>query len=581
MSFSRRMWELLQGDRRLLAWSVFFGLMYTGIGIIPPLLVGRMIRWLDSGAAARDFFLLGIAMAVLYLLRGVMRYLYGVSSHIAAFRTLHRLTNDTYAHLQKMSPGFVNRQHTGNLVARSLGDVEAVEDFIAHGIPETLLAIVIPVTMGIVLFLINWQLALVSLLPLPFMACLLYIITYRTRNHWRGTRRRFADVQARIQDHLSGLTVIQSFVQEGPLAHKVKEQSTDYRNTMIYANKWSLVPAGIVEAASGVGLVLIVCAGAWMVGPGGEHGVLKIDVAELVVFMMYMGQIFLPFLRLANLTENIQKAAASAQRVFELLDTPPSIVSRPDAKVPPDSRFDLEFEDVCFSYSPEQPVLRDVSFQVGEGESVALVGMTGVGKTTACNLIVRFYDVQSGTVRLGGRDIRSLPLEYLRQHVSVVSQDVFLFHGTIRDNLLIGRSGAGDNQVRLAVEASHAAEFIDQFPDGLDTIVGERGIRLSGGQKQRIAIARALLKDAPVLLLDEATSAVDAETEHLIKNALARVTEGRTVIVVAHRQSTIMAADRLVVMADGKVVEVGTYGDLSYGDGHFARLCRLHKDALL
>jgi len=581
MSFRRRIWNLLQDDRQLIVWSVVFGLMFTGVGIIPPLLVGCMIRWLESGATMQDFSLLGMALASLYLLRGVMRYLYGVTSHIAAFRALHRLTNDTYAHLQTMPPGFINRQHTGNLVARSLSDVEAVEDFIAHGIPETLLAIFIPTTMSIVLFVLNWKLALVSLTPLPIIAGLVYFITCRSRNHWRGTRKRFAEVQARIQDHLSGLTVIQSFVQETQQAHKVRTQSCEYRDTMIYANKWSLVPSGIAEAASGAGLVLIVCAGAWMVGPTGTRGDLDIEVAELVVFLMYLGQIFLPFLRLANLTENLQKAEASAERVFELLDTQPMIVDRSDAKVPEDIKFDLEFSNVCFSYQPHQPVLRNVSFYISEGETVALVGMTGVGKTTICHLIVRFYDVPDGMIRLGGHDIKSFPLDYLRNSVAIVSQDVFLFHGTIRDNLLIGKPDASDSEVRSAVNASHSKEFIDLFPDGLDTIVGERGIRLSGGQKQRIAIARALLKNAPVLLLDEATSAVDPGTEHLIKNAMSRATAGRTVIVVAHRQSTIMAADRLVVLDEGRVVESGTYGELASGGGQFAKLCHLHDDSLL
>ena len=581
MSFSRRMWNLLQGDRRLMIWSVAFGVMFTGVGIIPPLLVGCMIRWLESGAAARHFFLLSVALVSVCLLRGVLRYLYGVTSHIAAFRTLHRLTNDTYAHLQTMSPSFVNRHHTGNLVARSLNDVEAIEDFIAHGIPETMLAIVVPITMGAVLFLINWQLALISLVPLPIIAGLVYTIASQMRNYWRGTRQRFAKVQATIQDHLSGLTVIQSFVREKQQARRVQEQSREYRDTMIYANKWALVPAGIVEAASGAGLVLIVCAGAWMIGPTGTQGSLNIEVADLVVFLMYLGQIFLPFLRLANLTENLQKAAASAERVFELLDTRSAIVDRSDAAIPEEPKFDLEFDDVCFSYQPDQPVLRNVSFRVAEGETVALVGMTGVGKTTACHLIVRFYDVHDGVIRMGGNDVRSLPLEYLRNCVAIVSQDVFLFHGTIRDNLVIGNPAASEDEVQFAVDSSHSKEFIDALPDGLDTVVGERGVRLSGGQKQRIAIARALLKNAPVLLLDEATSAVDTETENLIKSALSRATAGRTVIIVAHRQSTIMAADRLVVLDEGRVIETGTYGELAAIDGQFARLCRLHEDTLL
>ena len=311
-----------------------------------------------------------------------------------------------------------------------------------------------------------------------------------------------------------------------------------------------------------------------MVGPNGRSG-LHVEMADLVVFLMYLGQIFLPFLRLANLTENIQKAAASAERVFELLDVQPDIVDLPHARVPDDRRFDIEFDHVDFGYNDGVPVLCNMSLVVEEGETVAFVGETGVGKTTVCHLLVRFHDVDGGAIRLGGRDIRELPLNYLRKSVALVSQDVFLFEGTIRENLLIGAPDASDDELQRAAEAAYADEFIRSFPDGYDTLVGERGVRLSGGQKQRIGIARALLKDAPVLILDEATSAVDAKTEGLIKDALLRLVAGRTVLIVAHRLSTILAADRIAVIEDGRIVESGTYSELSNAGGPFARLCQL------
>lgn len=572
--FVKRIFQALADDRRLMGWSVLFGLMFTGLGIIPPLLVGAMIRRLERDEVRAGFLGLAVAMAAVYLLRGVTRYLYGLMSHVAAYRTLHRLMNAVYRHLQRLSPAFLNRRHTGNLAARTIGDVEAVEDFIAHGIPETLLAIVIPVTMSVVLLVINWKLAVIALLPLPIVTALVYFVTTRTRNYWRTVRVRFADLSARIQDHLSGLAVIQSFRREAEQARRVERQSQRYRDSIIYANRWSLVPAGLIEASAGAGLVLIVWAS------GVYYSALKVDVADLVVFLMYLGQIVLPFLRLANLNENLQKAAASAERVFELLDTAPEIVDAADARVPAVPRFDVEFDRVDFQYEPDLPVLRGVSFCADEGETVALVGVTGVGKTTACHLLVRFFDVSGGAIRLGGDDIRKLPLDYLRQNVALVSQDVFLFEETIRENLLIGRPDAGEDDLRAAAQAANAEEFILSFPDGYETLVGERGVRLSGGQKQRIAIARALLKDAPVLVLDEATSAVDADTEHLIREALSRLTAGRTVLLIAHRLSTITAADRIVVLHEGRVVETGTYDELSAQGGTFTRLCRLQENAL-
>ncbi|MCH2211122.1 MAG: ABC transporter ATP-binding protein/permease [Fuerstiella sp.] len=574
--FLSRIWNWLAADRRLILWSFAFGFIFTGLGIIPPLLVRQMIRGLEQPQAAQGFVWLALTVAGVYLLRGMSRYFYGLMSHIAAYRTLHRLTNAVYAHLQRQPPSYQSRRHSGGLVARTIGDVQAVEDFIAHGIPETLLAIVIPITMSVVLFLLNWKLAVIALLPLPIVAAAAYVLTTRVRNSWRNVRHRFAELSAQIQDHLSGLPVIQSFTAESAAASRIDRESRQYRDSIIHANTWSLLPAGLIEASSGAGLVLIVLSGIWMTG----NGPMQIDVADLVVFLMYLGQIFLPFLRLANMTENLQKAAASAARVFDLLDEPPEIVGKPDATVPSQMRYDITFEQVDFSYESGSRILNGANFHVSEGETVALVGASGVGKTTACHLLVRFYDVDFGAVRLGSHNVRDLPLDFLRKQIALVSQDVFLFSGTIRDNLRLGNPDAGDEDIQAAARAARADEFILSFPDGYDTSVGERGIRLSGGQKQRIAIARALLKDSPVLVFDEATSAVDAESEAEIREAVHQATKGRTVLIVAHRVSTIRDADRIVVFKDGRVVETGTWNELVEQRGHLAEVCRLQEDAV-
>jgi ABC-type multidrug transport system fused ATPase/permease subunit len=577
VNFIRRIWDVLEKDRWLMIASVLTGLVFTVLGIIPPLLVGEMVRGLRDDVSSNTFLGLGLLVGGVYLLRGFARYFYGLFSHIASYRTLHRMMGRVFSHLQTMPPSFLNEQHSGNLVARSVGDVQEIEDFIAHGIPETMLAIVIPVTMSIVLFVLNWKLALIALAPLPIVAAVAYIVRKRTLNHWSAVRKKYANLSATMQDHLAGLPTVQSFTAETASANRLERDSRDYRDNIIHANAWSLVPAGIVEAASGAGLVLLIVSGLWMTG---TTPALKIDVAELVVFVMYLGQIFQPFLRLANLTEQLHKSSASAQRVFDLLDTPSSITDAPDAAIPESITHTIHFDDVSFGYRESLPVLQNVSFDIPQGESVAIVGMTGVGKTTICHLLLRFYDVNSGRIQIGDHDIRELPLEFLRSQIAFVSQDVFLFQGTIREILLLGNPTATDDELHAASEAAHCSEFINSFPEGFDTVVGERGVRLSGGQKQRVAIARALLKNAPILVLDEATSAVDAKTESLIRDALERVTVGRTVLIVAHRISTIQSADRIVVLENGSVIETGSFEELTANDGPFAKLSRLQKNVL-
>jgi ATP-binding cassette, subfamily B, bacterial len=569
--FIKQIWDVLESDRRLIVLSVFSGLLFTGLGILPPLLVREMLLWLQPGTQPGNFAVLALLAASVYAARGAMRYCYGLASHIAAYNTLHRLTNRVYAHLQTMSPSYLNRRHSGNLVARSIGDVDAIEDFIAHGIPETVLAIVIPTTMSIVLLVINWQLALVALLPLPFLAIVMYILRKRTRNYWGHVRKQFATVSALMSDFLNGIKVIQTFQAYQVTSARLKFQSKDYRDKIVHANKWSLVPAGVVEVFSGAGIVCVIYAGSWMVAAGPDTE-LEVSIPDLVVFLMYLGQIFLPFLRLATMTDHIQKAAASAARVFELLEAKPDIVDAMDARTPPDPSYDIHFDDVEFSYQAGEPVLAGATFSIAQNEIVALVGETGVGKSTACQLLVRFHDITQGAVRVGGVDVRELPLDYLRRHIAMVPQEMFLFEGSIRENLLIGKEDATETELLEAIKQADATEFVESLVDGLDTIVGERGVRLSGGQKQRVGIARALLKDAPILVLDEATSAVDVETESAIRRAIQRAAKGRTVLIVAHRLATIKTASRIVVLDKGKVVEQGTFAELVEKKGVFCRI---------
>ncbi len=565
----RSLLYLVRDSRKKMGLAIACGLLFAATGLIPPLLIRRLIQWTtDGGGTFQALTTITIILLLVYIVRGLCRYGYGRFSHEVSFNVLHNLMVRVYTHLQSLPHRFFHNQRTGSLIARSINDIEAIEDFIAHGIPEMTIACVLPTAMISVLFYLNWQLALVALLPLPIASWLVYRAVSKVRTEWRPVRERLEELTAQVQDNLSGVSVIKSFVQERTQANEIETRSRRLHNDMLRASTLSFVPVGVIEVTSGVGVVLIVLAGGTMAIGG------TVSAADLFVFIVYLTQIYQPFLQLANTNDTLQKATVSSERVFELLDIQPDIVSPPDAVRPTEMHWDIVLQDVEFTYQPDRPVLSDVNIQIPEGAMVALVGATGAGKSTVTNLIPRFYDPQQGTIQVGGHDVRSLDLEFLRSHIAIVLQDVFLFHGTVRQNLLFGRPDATHEQVQAAAQAANAEEFIRTLPDGYETLIGERGVKLSAGQKQRLSIARALLKDAPILILDEATSSVDTETEHLIQQAVSRLTAQRTTVAIAHRLSTIRSADLIVVLDKGRIVEQGTHDSLLVHNGHYARMVR-------
>ena len=575
MAFLSQFWSILAGRRGLLTLSVLCGLLFAGANLVPPLLIRQLIAWITEGGGTPDeLLLLSGGLLGVYLLRGAARYGYGRFSHHAAYGTMHELMVRVYRHIQSLPHRFFAGERTGNLISRSINDIEAVEDFIAHGVPETILALVIPTAMMVVLFALDPELAAITLLPIPIAGFLVFRFVRRVRQMWRDVRWQLSELVARVHDNIAGIRVIKAFVQEERAARQVEGHSSAFRDASIRANSVSLMPAGLVEAAGGFGIVLVIWAG------GSAALADRISVADLFVFIVYLGHIYQPFLQLASINDVLQKAAVSTDRVFQLLAVESDIVDAPHARAPATEAWDVHFDQVTFAYDEtDGPVLHEVDFRVPAGAVVALVGPTGAGKTTVSHLLPRYYDPQQGAVRIGGHDVRDLPLAWVRGHIAAVDQDVFLFHGTVAENIAFGRGGGpragrdGDPEAELrAAAAANADEFIDQLPAGYDTVIGERGVRLSGGQKQRLAIARALLSEAPILILDEATSAVDTHTELLIQEALSRLMANRTTLVIAHRLSTVRHADLIVVLERGRVVETGRHDELLAGEGPYRRM---------
>ena len=549
----------------MLSGTVLAGLVFAASGLVPPLLVRQILIWHAEGSAAENAMALVVAaLVVAYLVRAAARYTYGLLSHWSAYNVQQAMMVNLYRHIQTLPHRFFTDRRVGALVSRSVGDVETVEDFIAHGIPETVMAIALPIAMLVALFIINWQLALLALLPIPVIVLAGRYLFPRIRSSWRLVRESMAGVTATVTEGISGYAVIKAFGRETEQLRIVEGRWQRYRDDIQKAQFLSLIPAGVIELLAGLGLILVVAVGGDLTLRG------AIPVADLFVFVVYLGLIYQPVIQLAAISENIQKAMASTERILELLEVQTDLRDKPGAAAPSTPEWSVEFDNVDFRYEPEEPVLQGVSFRAAPGELIALVGATGVGKTTCAHLVPRFYDLQDGAVRVAGTDVRDLPLVWLRSNVSLVLQDVFLFAGSIRDNIAFGRPGASEDDILAAARAANVDEFAERLPQGYDSRIGERGVRLSGGQQQRISIARAILKDAPILIMDEATSSVDAETEALIQEALDRLTLRRTTLVIAHRLATVRRADRIVVLRNGQVAAAASHDDLLAQGGWYA-----------
>lgn len=567
--------KLLLRFAKKYAWALVITIVamlaLVGAQLLIPWLIRTLIELVTNESLSPDTMnvvtRLTLIAAVTFVARGVVQFLRSYMAHIAGWGVVSDARKFVYEHLQKLSLRFYEDKQTGQLMSRVVNDTDLFERMIAHAIPDVLVNVVTFIAITAILSSLNWRLTLYSMAPIPLVVISLIGFAKFVRPAFRNRQAEVGELNAVLNDSITGIREIKAFNRESEQLERVEVGIERYRLSLMKALKLMAIFQPFIDLSTSIGQLVIIFFGGRMALQG------ALPVADLVAFFLYLENFYQPIRALGTSWEQVQESLAGFDRVSELLSEVPDVTSlKNPLPIADPLKASLSLKDVSFGYDDGGVVLQDIDLEIPASNVVALVGPTGVGKSTLVGLIPRFYDVQQGSIELNGVDIRELDVEELRKKISIVLQDVFLFHGTVRDNILFGRPDASDEEIIHAAKVANAHDFIASLPQGYDTVIGERGVKLSGGQRQRISIARAVLKDSPILILDEATSSVDTETELLIQQALARLMKGRTTIIIAHRLSTVRNADKIVVLEGKNIVEQGTHDELIRQGGLYKRL---------
>ncbi len=558
----KMLWKLTKEAARykgLYVLAILSTLGLTVLNLTAPKVLSNMTGVVEKGvddAALNTIIWLAVALLLLYLLRILFRFLSNYLTHKAAWYLVGDLRGRLYDKLQSLDLGFFHDKQTGDLMSRVINDTRDFELLYAHMIPEMITNIVTFLGVLIILLTVNWKLALITCCPIPLILASGVVFSKKVRPFFQVSQKSMGELNAQLQDSLSGLHEIQSFGQEKYESKRLHEKNFNQVYAMLRALKVSAVFHPSVEFLSSAGTVLVVFFGGILAYQN------QLSVADIVAFVLYLSLFYAPVSGLANLLESLQQSLVGAERVALILDTPSAIQNDPDAQDIGKIDGSITFENVSFHYSNKIPVLKNISFSCKPGMMVALVGPTGVGKTTTTQLISRFYDPTEGRILIDGKDIKKVTLESLRHNISPVLQDTFLFNGTISENIGYAKPDATQEEIEAAAKAAKIHDDIMSMPEQYATRVGERGLRLSGGQKQRVAIARAILRQSSIIVLDEATASVDVQTEKQIQSAIKNLSGDRTIVAIAHRLSTIREADMILVIHKGEIAERGTHEEL-------------------
>lgn len=553
---------------------MFFATLSAAVALTIPLVVRYVtstLIYLPADEIIRQITYIGIGLVVLLAIDCYSRFFIGNYGHVMGAKMEYDMRAELFGHMQKLSFSFYDDAKVGQLMSRITSDLFDITELLHHG-PENIILSVLKITGAFVILVsINGWLALAAFAVLPFMFAFALILNKKMRRAFRANRVKIADINAQIEDNLSGIRVVKSFANEDIENEKFRVGNDGF----LAAKKNSYHYMGSFQAGVGVFTTMIqvsvILVGTVLIA----HG--RVDMTDLVTFLLYIGVFTDPIRTLVDFTEQFQNGYTGFERFQEIMNIRPDIVDAPDATPIGMVKGEIEFDNVSFQYKDNQEnVLNHINLKVPAGAYMALVGSSGAGKTTLCSLIPRFYDVTGGRIMIDGKDIRSVTLKSLRDQIGMVQQDVYLFAGTIFENIQYGKPGATREEVIEAAKNANAHEFIMAFPDGYDTDIGQRGIKLSGGQKQRLSIARVFLKNPPILIFDEATSALDNESEKVVQDSLEKLAKNRTTFVIAHRLTTIQNAEQILVLTEDGIAESGTHEELLAQGGLYEKLYHMH-----
>jgi ATP-binding cassette, subfamily B, putative efflux pump len=551
-------------------WTILIGLAKFGIPLLTPLILKYVVDDIIQTSLPLDekmnklYWLMGGAAIIFVVFRPPIEYWRQYYAQWVGSKILYDIRDKMFDHIQRLSLRFYSNNKSGEIISRVIHDVEQTKTFVITGLMNVWLDMATIIIAVAIMFSMDFWLTIVALSMLPVYAFSVKFFYARLRQLTKDRSQALAEVQGHLHERVQGMSVIRSFALEDHEQFQFDKRNTKFLNRAMDHTKWNAKTFSVVNTVTDIAPLLVIGFAAYQAITG------NITIGALVAFVAYMDRLYNPLRRLVNSSTTLTQSIASMDRMFEFLDETYDIEDSPGAKPLNSVKGALEFENVSFSYNEEEAdVLHNVSLSVAPGETIALVGMSGGGKSSLISLIPRFYDVTEGNIKLDGTDIRNFQVRSLRDKIGMVLQDNILFSESVRANILMGNPEASDEEMIAAAKAANAHDFIMNLPDGYDTKIGERGVKLSGGQKQRVAISRVFLKNPPILILDEATSALDLESEHLIQEALEKLAKDRTTFIVAHRLSTITHADRIIVVDHGKIVEMGKHKELMEKQGPY------------